>query len=228
MIFFQLLLAKHLRMPHTTSTQGSALELSCWVVSGIIVLGVIFVIMQEVMRATGSSAHGRDGKTGVSAGRAAPSTRGRRDAPRNRQYGPANRPTGTTARIVEPAPPSEPSTDARYDDSGLFLLPAQAAPEPPISPSDTSQFFVDSGADSAAFQKTDKQKAMLAANIKPAMLAASDTGSANSVPSRTIGAAQISWMTMVTNQTEKPRTIGSDSVPFGSSSHLESARSGFL
>lgn len=222
------------------STRISGIELGCWIVSGLI---VVFLVASLIMQIASPPAAPPppSGAHGVAAQRGTvkrPSAEGVVQHPRPRPStapgtsARAARAQRASARVVAPlrpppqdtAQPRAPSvTDAntRYDPSGNFMLLGGGAP-PPVVQSDTSDSFHDTGNELESFPMTDKQKVMWAANTRAGMNAEMDTGNATKPPSRVVGPSEVSWMSILCDK--KVRTIGSESVPFGGSSHLETAR----
>lgn len=171
--------------------QSNGIEISCWVVSGIIVIGLILTLINEIMRPFRPPAQ---------------------DADKDRRR-----------RAHESTPPD--TGHHGHHDSTVAAGRASARQASPTTQDDDQEVQENIVDQEPFFPSIDKKKAMQAANTLPAHEALSDTGNPSSAPSRVIGASQIAWMAL---HEPKPLPIGSETIPFGSSSHLEGLRAGLL
>lgn len=200
-------------------TQSKGIETVCWVVSGVIVIVLIYSLLSELLRPpaahSGGTTAGMRSETKerrrrpVSSRNATPVVPGGAAAPVNKQ-GPA---------AVDSAKASDSNT--AYDKTGGFMLPRPSDDAPNPAATDTSHYFVDSGADAESFKKTDAVKAMRASNIFPSLMASSDTGNFTSGAARTIGMNVVPWAPLMP---QTARAIGRKSTPWLGTDASESAR----
>jgi len=121
-----------------------------------------------------------------------------------------------------------PARNDVYDETGLFMLQGDAEPQPStdtqaLRESDTSHYFVDTGADREAYHPTNLQQALSSAGRRPDLQSESDTGSELRPPARLRGNTTNSWLALLSDSSSFSHH-GTQEILFNGSSALDAVR----